>query len=170
MTLSPEERAALALPPDNELDDMPSTAEVAGAPRREGRKRDAARAAERTQGRFAASAAAHLDVVEQQIGDLLAAGLIDAYEAAIHRLYVTLLRDKDTRPADRTKAIEGLAKLRGLFVQKIKHEGETFAGKSTQELLLAVAERFNMPVTVLRGARPVDQIANGQPALRTLPG
>lgn len=108
---------------------------------------------------FMVTAVPALDEIEKQIDLLLGAQLIDSYAHAIYRLYISTLRDATTRPADRMKAIEGLAKLRGLFVQVIRKTDEDLADKPTHELLKALMQQMNLPLSL---AEPRPGRSNGK--------
>lgn len=113
MTLTEEERARIGVLEEHDMEDG---AEAEGL--RQKTKDKETRAA-----KFARSIEASLATIEDEIDALLQLEKIKPGDAAIHRIYVQILRAPDTRPGDRLKATEGLAKLRGLFVQHVVSHG-----------------------------------------------
>lgn len=129
MSLTPEERAAVGA--DEEAEEKPK------APTRIDRST------------FRAMAEADLAKIEQSIADAEAIGAMLPLDAAVNRLLIAVLRDPESKSSERTKAIETLGKLQGLFVIKVKDLTANPNKMSDFELLEKFAKLTG--ITVARG-------------------
>lgn len=117
---------------------------------------------------FLEGSVAALDEIEKQIGLLLGAKLIDSYAASIYMLYVAALRDGATKPKDRMVAITALGKLRGLFVTVLRNVDEDLADMPTHELLKALAQKMNLPLSLAEKSPARTQHLKDPPHVRLL--
>ena len=93
---------------------------------------------------FGDNAQIDLDKIEELITLAEAATTLKPIEASIHRLYIAACRDPTTRMNDRLKAVDALAKLQGLFVDRVRTELETPKDVPTAKLLTQLADRLGL--------------------------
>lgn len=81
-----------------------------------------------------------LEAIELEIEKLRRAGVLDAFEASMYRLHLDTLRDARAKPAERQKALDMMAKLRGMYRPKDAARSKLPADKTMRELLDDLAE------------------------------
>jgi hypothetical protein len=128
--------------------------------------------------KFADLASRDLETLLGCINQAEAVGAMTQMVAAVHRLYVYTLMDSKARPLDRAKAMDGLAKLQGLFVDVVRDERETSNRDKPMAVLLAEFQnRVGISGLVLEefsrqsgnGVKPAALLTVSNPALDALP-
>lgn len=93
---------------------------------------------------FGDNAQIDLDRIEDLINLAEAATTLKPIEASIHRLYIAACRDPTTRMNDRLKAVDALAKLQGLFVDRVRTELDVPQDMPTAKLLTKLADKLGL--------------------------
>lgn len=143
MPLKPEEKALLGIeqdPGEPEDDPRPSGAgfEKSG---RSDRYRSKRPSPESFESRVLPDVESLTELIEQLYG----AGLIDAYERSVHRMLLAVLAEPEARVSERMRAIESLAKLRGLFMKRARDLKDDPSKTPTPDLIAILAGRLGLP-------------------------